>query len=119
MHKLIGCLLFILSYVLCIQGYGGVARTYIATQCPLDNTVGDFWQMVWEQEVGVVVMLTGLVEGFRVSNGCMWFTSFTACNYLLMLNQHLFDYRISSNKHPDVYFYLNNLDMAVQLSFSA
>ena len=57
------------SHVLCIQGYGGVARTYIATQCPLDNTVGDFWQMVWEQEVGVVVMLTGLVEGFRVSNG--------------------------------------------------
>ncbi len=76
-YKLIGLLpCYCLSFnVLCIQGYGGAASTYIATQCPQDITVGDFWQMVWEQEVGVVVMLTGLVEGFRVSNGCIWFTS--------------------------------------------
>jgi receptor-type tyrosine-protein phosphatase R len=38
-------------------------RDYIATQGPLSNTVDDFWLMVWEQEVSVVVMVTGIFEG--------------------------------------------------------
>jgi len=35
---------------------------YIATQGPLDNTVADFWQMVWEQGVVVIVNLTKLSD---------------------------------------------------------
>lgn len=35
---------------------------YIATQGPLENTVCDFWQMIWEQGCVVIVMLTRLVE---------------------------------------------------------
>eukprot|EP00795_Rhopilema_esculentum_P014802 gene14802-5907_t len=36
--------------------------SYIATQGPLDNTVADFWQMIWEQGVVVIVNLTRLSD---------------------------------------------------------
>lgn len=39
------------------------AWRYIATQGPLDATVCDFWQMVWEQDVTTVLMLTNFAEG--------------------------------------------------------
>ncbi|VDP10089.1 unnamed protein product [Soboliphyme baturini] len=35
---------------------------YIATQGPLPNTVDHFWQMVWEQKVPTIIMLTDLFE---------------------------------------------------------
>ena len=31
---------------------------YIATQGPMENTVSDFWQMVWEQNVRIIVAAT-------------------------------------------------------------
>lgn len=34
----------------------GTARRYIATQGPLDATYRDFWTLVWEQHVSVIVM---------------------------------------------------------------
>ena len=34
----------------------GTARRYIATQGPLDATFTDFWTLVWEQDVRVIVM---------------------------------------------------------------
>ncbi|KAM6104749.1 receptor-type tyrosine-protein phosphatase kappa-like [Pterocles gutturalis] len=35
---------------------------FIAAQGPLPGTVVDFWQMVWQEKISVIVMLTGLVE---------------------------------------------------------
>ncbi|KAM9138776.1 receptor-type tyrosine-protein phosphatase kappa-like isoform 2-T2 [Pangshura tecta] len=35
---------------------------FIAAQGPLPGTVGDFWQMIWQEKTSAIVMLTGLVE---------------------------------------------------------
>jgi len=40
---------------------------YIACQAPLENTINDFWRMVWEQRCGVVVMLTDVEEDKAIS----------------------------------------------------
>ncbi|XP_053463237.1 tyrosine-protein phosphatase non-receptor type 7 isoform X1 [Nycticebus coucang] len=46
-----------------IRGYDGQEKVYIATQGPMPNTVSDFWEMVWQEEVSTIVMLTQLREG--------------------------------------------------------
>ncbi|MGH0182480.1 UNVERIFIED_CONTAM: hypothetical protein FKN15_009769 [Acipenser sinensis] len=37
---------------------GGHEWSYLATQGPLQNTCQDFWQMVWEQGVAIIAMVT-------------------------------------------------------------
>ena len=33
---------------------------------PMENTLNDFWQMIWAEEIPTIVMLTALVERAKV-----------------------------------------------------
>uniref|UniRef100_A0A3Q0QUM8 protein-tyrosine-phosphatase n=1 Tax=Amphilophus citrinellus TaxID=61819 RepID=A0A3Q0QUM8_AMPCI len=49
-----------------ITGYKGAPRAYIATQGPMVHTVGDFWDMVWQERSSIIVMVTRLKENNEV-----------------------------------------------------
>uniref|UniRef100_A0A667YXQ7 Tyrosine-protein phosphatase non-receptor type n=1 Tax=Myripristis murdjan TaxID=586833 RepID=A0A667YXQ7_9TELE len=46
--------------------------SYIASQGPLSNTCQDFWQMVWEQGVAIIAMVTAEEEGGREKSFRYW-----------------------------------------------
>ena len=47
-------------------------QTFIACQAPKPGSFCHFWQMVIEEEVEVIVMVTQLVEGRRVKANQYW-----------------------------------------------
>jgi len=49
-----------------------VSTAYIATQGPLENTTDDFYRMILEYKVGIIVMLAGVIEGEQVKCHRYW-----------------------------------------------
>jgi netrin-G3 ligand len=54
-----------------IDGYK-YKQAYIATQAPLNETIDDFWRMLWEQNSTIIVMLTKLREMGREKSAHYW-----------------------------------------------
>ncbi|KAF5402068.1 Receptor-type tyrosine-protein phosphatase delta [Paragonimus heterotremus] len=54
-----------------IDGYKR-PNAYIATQGPMPETYSDFWRMIWEQRVFIIVMMTRLEERSRVKCDQYW-----------------------------------------------
>ncbi len=47
-------------------------RRYIATQGPLNETIEDFWLMIWEQNTNIIVMLTNQIERGEIKCETYW-----------------------------------------------
>lgn len=55
---------------------GAITQHYIAAQGPLPHTTLDFWQMVWEKSINLIVMVTNFTE----SGAPKCFTYLPLCN---------------------------------------
>ncbi|KAK6418649.1 hypothetical protein LTR81_008110 [Elasticomyces elasticus] len=47
-------------------------KRYISTQAPIPGTFNDFWNVVWQQDIRVIVMLTAEKEGAQVKAHNYW-----------------------------------------------
>ncbi|XP_017269055.1 receptor-type tyrosine-protein phosphatase C isoform X2 [Kryptolebias marmoratus] len=54
-----------------IDGYKE-PKKYIAAQGPKEETLSDFWRMVWEQQSSIIVMVTRCEEGNRAKCAQYW-----------------------------------------------
>jgi len=60
----VNIVIHVVVYIVC-QLEGSSSR-YIATQGCLQNTGVDFWRMIWQEKVNVIIMLTKTIEGKKV-----------------------------------------------------
>jgi protein-tyrosine phosphatase len=63
-----GCDYFNASYIKASHSN----KRYISTQAPIPTTFNDFWNIVWQEDVRVLVMLTAEKEGAQVKAHNYW-----------------------------------------------
>lgn len=63
-------------------------KRYISTQAPIPATFNDFWNVIWQQDVRVIVMLTAEKEGAQVKAHNYWDQKHYGPLYLDFLSEH-------------------------------
>ncbi|XP_008117148.3 receptor-type tyrosine-protein phosphatase H [Anolis carolinensis] len=63
-----------------MPGFKG-EKEFIAAQGPLQETLCDFWRMIWEQRITTLVMLTNCFENGRAKCERYWPLDYTPCTY--------------------------------------
>ena len=54
------------------MNFAGLSQKIIAAQAPKENMVSGFWQMILDNNVRVIVMITKLVEDSKVKAHAYW-----------------------------------------------
>ena len=54
------------------MNFSGLSQKIVAAQAPKENMVSGFWQMVLDNNVRVIVMITKLVEDSKVKAHAYW-----------------------------------------------
>lgn len=55
-----------------IKGTHSYNTLFIATQAPLENTMEDFYQMIWESNSKIIISLASLVENQKIKMHQFW-----------------------------------------------
>ncbi|CAM4890035.1 unnamed protein product [Rotaria socialis] len=55
-----------------VSGYHDQEKAYIFTQGPLQTTLKDFWRMIWQENISIVVMTTNVRESGTVKCYPYW-----------------------------------------------
>jgi len=55
-----------------IMGHDNQPNVYISAQGPLESTLLDFWRMIWEHQLFVILMLTKEVENGKIKSARYW-----------------------------------------------
>lgn len=63
-------------------------KKYIATQGPIPATFNDFWNMVWQRDIRVIVMLTAEAEGGQIKAHNYWSDKTYGALRLNFLSEH-------------------------------
>lgn len=63
-------------------------KKYIATQGPIPATFNDFWNMVWQRDIRVIVMLTAESEGGQIKAHNYWNEKSYGALRLTFLSEH-------------------------------
>uniref|UniRef100_A0A8C5F4F6 protein-tyrosine-phosphatase n=1 Tax=Gadus morhua TaxID=8049 RepID=A0A8C5F4F6_GADMO len=105
--RLMLCLLQTTDYINAsfMDGYKR-SNAYIATQGPLPKTFEDFWRLVWEQMVLLIVMTTRVVERGRVKCGQYWPLEENQTEqhgYFLVRNLHIQAFQDFKLSHLELY----------------
>lgn len=75
-------------------------KKFICAQGPMDSTVNDFWRMIWEQHLEIIVMLTNLEEYNKAKCAKYWpekvtdVTKFGEITVTFMEEQRFSDYLV-------------------------
>ncbi|XP_066954570.1 receptor-type tyrosine-protein phosphatase kappa isoform X2 [Macrobrachium rosenbergii] len=64
-------------------------KAYVATQGPLENTIGDFWRLVWQEKTRLIVMLTKTFDFIKVMCVQYWPANVGCCDRYEGIQVHL------------------------------
>lgn len=79
-------------------------KRFICAQGPMDGTINDFWRMIWEQHLEIIVMLTNLEEYNKAKCAKYWpeqisdATKFGEITVTFMKEQRFSDYLVRELK---------------------